>query len=135
MVMGWLWQKPFLVVSASGLFVILIVRWAWGHQSVLRVLPDRLISSVYLWNLTETALSDIETMEWLRGDFWSDPGTPHGIYISCAGRSKCVLPFVSKEQAKAATDAIFRKFPAYPINVPIPFTLPNPADLDPNKKA
>ena len=70
-----------------------------------------------------------------------------GLYISCAGRCKCILPLVSEEQAKTATDAISRKFPKYPINVPVPgsrwfeappemtaFTPPSLAELDPNKK-
>jgi hypothetical protein len=50
-------------------------------------------------------------------------GDPDGIYVACAGRCKCVLPLVSKEQAKAATDAISRRFPTYPVNVPVPGSL------------
>ena len=59
---GWFWQEPLLIVAASGLIGLLIFRWSWGHPSTLRVLSDRLITSVYLWNQTETALSDIATM-------------------------------------------------------------------------
>ncbi|MGA8739666.1 MAG: hypothetical protein WB561_00605, partial [Terracidiphilus sp.] len=105
------------------MFIVLLIRWAWGHPSVLRVLSDRLITSAYLWNSAETALSSIETMQWLRADVWSGDGDdsgPQGLYISCAGRCKCILPLVSEEQAKTATDAISRKFPKYPINVPVP---------------
>ena len=75
MVIGWFWQKPSLVLGAGMLFVVLLIRWAWGHPSVLRVLPDRLISSAHLWNSTETALSSIETMQWLRADLWSGDGS------------------------------------------------------------
>jgi hypothetical protein len=148
MMVGWFWQKPSLIVLSGGLFAILIVRWAWSHQSVLRIMPDRLVTSVYLWNSSETSLADIETMQWLRGDVWSENGEPDGLYVSCAGRSKCVLPLICREQAKAATDAISRRFPAYPINVSIPgsllfetppdmtaFMLPSTAELDPDKKA
>ena len=88
MAIGWFWQKPFLVAGAGGGFVVLLIRWAWGHQSVLRVLPDRLVTSAYLWNSTETALSSIETMQWLRADVWSGDGDDNGregLYISCAG--------------------------------------------------
>ena len=87
----------------------------------------------------ETVLTDIETVQWLRGEMFVENGDPDGLYVSCAGRGKCVLPFVSKEQAKAATDAISRRFPKYPVNVPVPgslwfkappdmtsFTLPGP---------
>jgi len=123
MVIGWFWQKPVLIVGASGLLMLLIFRWAWGHPSVLRVLPDRLITSVYLWNTMETALTDIDTMQWLRGEMFVENGDPDGLYVSCAGRCKCVLPLVSKEQAKAATDAISRRFPKYPVNVPVPGSL------------
>jgi len=123
MVIGWFWQKPVLIVGASGLLMLLIFRWAWGRPSVLRVLPDRLITSVYLWNTMETALADIDTMQWLRGEMFVENGDPDGLYVSCAGRCKCVLPLVSKEQAKAATDAISRRFPKYPVNVPAPGSL------------
>jgi hypothetical protein len=144
---GWFWQKPLLIVAASGLVMLLIFRWAWGHPSTLRVLSDRLITSVHLWNQTETALSDIATVQWLRGEILVENGDPDGLYVSCAGRCKCVLPLISKQQARAATDAITRKFPKYPIDVPVPgslwfeapsdmtaFTLPTPAELDANKK-
>jgi len=60
---GWFWQEPLLIVAASGLVGLLIFRWSWGHPSTLRVLSGRLITSVYLWNQTETALSDIATMQ------------------------------------------------------------------------
>ena len=146
-VIGWFWQKPSLIVAASGLLMLLIFRWAWGHPSTLRVLPDRLITSVYLWNQTETTLSDIQSMQWLRAEIFVEGGDPDGLYVSCAGRCKCVLPLISKQQAKAATDAITQKFPKYPIDVPVPgslwfeapsdmtaFTLPSPAELDANKK-
>jgi hypothetical protein len=117
---GWFLQKPLLILGGSGLILILIFRWAWGHQSVLRVLPDRLIASSYLQNPAETALSDIQSMKWLRRDVLEKYSGPQGLYISCARLSKCVLPLVSEEQAKAATDAITRKFPKYPVNVPVP---------------
>ena len=90
---------------------------------MLRVLPDRLITSVYLWNQTETALSDIESIRWLRGEIFVESGDPDGLYVSCAGRCKCILPLVSQKQAKVATDAISRRFPKYPINVPVPGSL------------
>jgi hypothetical protein len=144
---GWFWQEPLLIVAASGLIGLLIFRWSWGHPSTLRVLSGRLITSVYLWNQTETALSDIATMQWLRGEIFVENGDPDGLYVSCAGRCKCVLPLISKQQAMAATDAITRKFPKYSIDVPVPgslwfeappdmtaFTLPTPAELDANKK-
>jgi hypothetical protein len=144
---GWLWQKPSLIVGASVLLMLLIVAWAWGHPSVLRVLPDRLITSAFLWNTMETALSDIETVQWLRGEMFVENGDPDGLYISCAGRCKCVLPFVSEEQAEAATDAISRRFPKYPVKVPVPgsfrfegppdltaFTLRGPTEPDTNEK-
>jgi hypothetical protein len=121
--MGWFWQKPSLIVTASGLVMLLIIRWAWDHPSTLRVLPDRLITSVYLWNQTETALSDIQSMQWLRGEIFVENGDPDGLYVSSQGRCKCVLPSVSQKQGKAATDAISRKFPKYPINVPVPGSL------------
>jgi hypothetical protein len=144
---GWFWQKPFPVLVGSGLIMVLTFRWAWGHQSVLRVLPDRLIASSYLQNSAEIALSEIESMKWLRRDALRRHSGPQGLYISYAGRSQCVLPLVSEEQAKAATDAISRKFPKYPVNVPVPgsdyfeapldlsaFTLPSQAELDSNEK-
>jgi len=147
MVIGWFWQKPFLIVCAGGLFMLLIFRCIWGHPSVLRVLPDRLITSAYLWNTMETALPDIETVQWLRGEMFVENGDADGLYVSCAGRSKCILPLVSKEQAKAATDAISRRFPKYPVNVPVPgslwfeappdmtaFTLPRPSGADTKEK-
>jgi hypothetical protein len=117
---GWFWQKPLLILGGSGLIMILIFRWAWGHQSVLRVLPDRLIASSYLQNSTETALSEIQSVKWLRRDMLKEYSGPQGLYISCGRGSKCVLPLVSEEQGKAATDAISRKFPKYPVNVPVP---------------
>jgi hypothetical protein len=86
MVIGWFWQKPALIVGASGLLMLLIFRLAWGHPSVLRVLPDRLITSVYLWNTMETVLTDIETVQWLRGEMFVENGDPDGLYVSCAGR-------------------------------------------------
>ena len=142
-VVGWFWQKPGLILAAGGLIVILITRWAWNHASLLRVLPDRLITSVYLWNQTETALSDIQTMQWLRCEMFVEGGDPDGLYISCAGGCKCVLPLVSKEQAKAATDPISRRFPKYPVDVPVSgsrwfeappdmtaITLPGPSERD-----
>jgi len=86
-------------------------------------------------------------MQWLRGEIFVENGDPDGLYVSCAGRCKCVLPLISKQQAMAATDAITRKFPKYSIDVPVPgslwfeappdmtaFTLPTPAELDANKK-
>lgn len=117
---GWFWQKPGLIVAGGGLIVALMGRWAWHHPSVLRVRHDRLVTSVYLWNQTETALCDIQSMQWLRGELFVENGDPDGLYVYCAGRSKCVLPLISQKQAKAATDAISRKFPSYPIDVPVP---------------
>ena len=123
-VIGWFWQKPVLIMSAGGLAVLLIARWAWKHKSVLRVLPDRLITSVYLWNSSEAALSDIENVQWLRGDpWWQEYGKPAGLYVSCAGLWKCVLPLVSREQAGAAMEAISRKFPGYRVGVPVPWSI------------
>ncbi len=120
MVIGWFWQKPFLIVGATGLIMLLIFRWAWGHPSVLRVLPDRLIASSYFSNPKETPLSHIETIRWLHRDSWHDGAGPEGLYISNTGRRECILPLVSEEQARFATDAISRQFPRYPVNVPIP---------------
>ncbi len=117
MVIGWFWKEPALIVGASGLLVLLIARWAWDHESVLRIFPDRLIASSYLSNSTETLLEDVESIQWLRR--WSDEGGPDGLYISCAGRPKCILPLIPKEQASVVTDAISRRFPGYPINLPI----------------
>jgi hypothetical protein len=146
---GWFGQRPELIMGAGALVMLLIFRWAWSHQSVLRVLPDRLISSVYLWNETEIALSDIESIKWLRRDFIDQRSNkyegPRGLYVWRAGCSKCVLPLVSEEQARAATDAIFRKFPKYPINVSVggssgfdapltAFARPSSAELDSNNK-
>lgn len=138
---GWFCQKPFLIVSAGVLLMFVIVRWGWGHWRVLRVLPDRLISSADVWKNREFKLSNIETIQWLRADVWTENGEPEGLYISCSGRAKCVLP-LTKEQAKAVTDAISRKFSNYPVNVPVPgslwfeappdmtaFTLPAPLSL------
>ena len=123
-VFGWFWQKPALIVGAGGLTVLLIARWAWNHQSVLRVLPDRLITSVYLWNSTETELSDIKNMLWRRGDpWWHELGEPAGLYVSCAGRWKCVLPLASREHASAAMEAISRKFPGYRVGAPTPWSI------------
>ena len=146
-VIGWFWQKPVLIVAASGLILLLVINWAWNHPSVLRVLPDRLITSVYLWNQTETAISDIQSMRWLRGEIFVENADPDGLYVLCAGRCKCVLPLVSRKQAKAATDAISRKFPKYPINVAVlgslgfeappemtAFTFPSHAEIDANEK-
>ena len=95
-VVGWFWQKPSLVLAPGGVLTLLIFRWAWGHPSTLRVLPDRLITSVYLWNQTETTLSDIQSMQWLRAEIFVEAGDPDGLYVSCAGRCKCVLPLMSK---------------------------------------
>jgi len=100
--------------------MILIFSWAWGHPRTLRVLSDRLITTAYLWNQTETSLSDIETVQWLRGEIFVENGDPDGLYVSCAGRCKCVLPLISKQEAKVATDSIRRKFLEYPIEVPVP---------------
>ena len=146
-VIGWFWQKPGLIMAGGGLIILLIFFWAWNHPSVLRVLSDRLITSVYLWNQTETALSDIQSVQWLRGEIFVENGEPDGLYVSCAGRCKCILPLVSQKEAKAATDAIMRKFPKYPIDVPVPgslwfemppdmtaFALPSHTGLDANKK-
>lgn len=145
---GWFWEKPVLIFAAGCLTVFLIIQWAWKHPSVVRVLPDRLITSVYLWNQTETALSDIQTMQWLRGEVFAENGDPDGLYVLCSGRCKCVLPLISQKQAKAATDAISRKFPKYPIDVPIPgsrwfeappdmtaFTLRTSSELDAHKNS
>lgn len=142
-VVGWFWQKPGLIVAGAGLIFVLIFLWAWNHASVLRVLPDKLITSVFLWNQTETALSDVQSMQWLRGEIFVENGDPDGLYVSCAGRCKCVLPLISQIQGKAATDAISRKFPNYPINAPVPgslwfeappdmtaYTLPSRAEFD-----
>lgn len=146
LVIGWFWQKPPLIMGGGVLIVFLIVRWAWGHESVLRVFPDRLIASSYFRNTKETSLSNIETIRWLRQDS-SDDGLVEGLYISRAGRPECILPLVSEEQARGVTEAISRKFPEYPVNVPIRGSiwfdvLPDWAasiiqirnDLDPTKK-
>src|SRR5258708_38250722 len=66
MVIGWFWQKPVLIAGASGLIILLILHWAWGHESVLRIFPDRLIASSYLRNTMETSLSSVQTIHWLR---------------------------------------------------------------------
>ena len=134
-------------MAGGGLIILLIFFWAWNHLSVLRVLSDRLITSVYLRNQTETALSDIQSVQWLGGEIFVENGEPDGLYVSCAGRCKCILPLVSQKEAKAATDAILRKFPKYPIDVPVPgslwfemppdmtaFALPSHTGLDANKK-
>jgi hypothetical protein len=98
----------------------LILRWAWGHESVLRIFPDRLIASSYLRNTKETSLSSVQTIQWLRQNSWDGEGVGEGLYISRAGLPECILPFASKEQAKVITDAISRLFPQYPVNKPIP---------------
>jgi hypothetical protein len=143
---GWFWQNPVLIVGASGLILLLILRWAWGHESVLRIFPDRLIASSYFRNTMETTLSNVETIRWLRQDS-SEGGVQEGLHISRAGRPECILPFVSEEQARSVTEAISRKFPEYPINVPIrgsiwfeappdmtAFTIQSRTDLDPTKR-
>jgi hypothetical protein len=147
-VIGWFWQKPELIAAGGGLIMLLLFLWAWGHPSELRVLPDRLITSVYLWKQTETTLSEIQSMQWLRGEIFVENGDPDGLYVLSSGRYKCVLPLISQKQAKVAIDAISQKFPNYPINVPVPgsqwfdvpldrtaYTLPSQAELDANKKA
>lgn len=120
MVTGWFLQKPALILVASFLLVLLILRWAWGKESILRIFPDRLIASSYLSNSTETLLANVESIQWLGRWGGEGDGGPDGLYISCAGKPKCILPFISKERASAVIDAIFRRFPAYPINLPIP---------------
>ena len=120
MVIGWFWEKPVLIAGASGLIFMLLIRWAWGHESILRILPDRLIASSYLRNTMETSLSNVETIRWLRQYSPGDGvGVGEGLYISRAGRPECILPLVSEEQARAVTEAISRRFPEYPVNVPI----------------
>jgi hypothetical protein len=86
MVIGWFWQKPVLIAGASALAILLIVHWAWGHESVLRIFPDRLIASSYLRNTIETSLSNVETIRWLREYSSDDGGVVEGLYISRAGR-------------------------------------------------
>lgn len=145
-VIGWFWQRPGVIVAAGALTVLLMFRWAWNHPSELTVLPDRLITSAYLWNRTETALTDIQSLQWLRGEIFAENGDPDGLYVSLAGNCRCVLPLVSQKQGKEATDAIKRRFPKYPVDVPVPgslrfevpldmtaFTLPSPAELDSKK--
>ena len=120
MVIGWFWQKPVLIAGASGLTIFLIMHWAHGHESVLRIFPDRLTASSYLRNTMEASLSNVETIRWLRQYSSEGGGSQEGLYISRAGRPECILPLVSEEQARAVTEAISRKFPEYPVNVPIP---------------
>lgn len=128
--LGWFLVKPILVLAASGLTIILIVRWAWAHPSELRVLPDRLIATSYLTNPMEIPLSEIESIKWLPRDVLVKYSGPCGIYVSCASGPKCVLPMVAKEQAKAATDAISKRFPAYPIGAAVPGSTWFEAPLD-----
>jgi hypothetical protein len=147
MVIGWFWQKPVLIAGASGLIILLILRWAWGHESVLRIFPERLIASSYLLDTIETSLSSVQTIRWLSQNSWDGEGVGEGLYISRAGLPECILPFASKEQAKAITDAISRLFPHYPVNKPIPgsiwfeelpdmtaFTIPSRTDPAPTKR-
>jgi hypothetical protein len=113
-VVGWFWQRPVMIIGAGGVAVFLIARWAWGHESVLRVLPDRLVASVYLWSSRETALSEIQAMQWQPGDaWWTECGKPAGLYISRGGRWECVFPLASREQASDVLDAITRRFPRF----------------------
>ena len=97
---GWLWQKPLPILGGAGLIMILIFRWAWGHQSVLRVLSDRLIASSYLQSPAETALSEIKSMKWLRRDVLEKYSGPQGLYISCAGRSNAFFRLSQKNRQK-----------------------------------
>ncbi|HTW80461.1 MAG TPA: hypothetical protein VME23_13015 [Terracidiphilus sp.] len=120
MAIGWFWQRPVMIVGAGGLAMLLIIRWAWGHESVLRVLPDRLVTSVYLWNPTETVLGTIESLYWFHPDLWEKHVGPTGLYVLCAGRGKCVLPLISEKQADAAIKAISIRFPNYPVKASIP---------------
>jgi len=113
---GWYGQFPSLIVAASFLTMSLIYGWAWKHSSTLRVLPDRLIASAYLWNKWEGALSDLHTIQWRSGAVFDENSGPSGLYVSCRGRSRCVLPHVSEEQARIAMHAILRKFPNYPMS-------------------
>jgi len=104
--------------------------------------------SSYFQDEKETLLTDVETIRWLgRYAPWINPGRQEGLYISCRGRGECILPLVTKEQARVVTSAISRKFPEYPVDVPIPgsawfdalpdmtaFKMPSSTDLDPDKK-
>jgi hypothetical protein len=147
-VIGWFWQEPGPFMGACGLCLLLVMRWAWGHESVLRIFPDRLVFSSYFQNPKEVLLADIKTMQWSPREPLDEDRGPTGLYISCAGRAVCVLPFVRYGQAKAVTDAISKKFPEYPVNVTIPgsaffgalpdmtaLTIPNSTDLDRDKKS
>lgn len=82
MVIGWFWQKPVLIAGASGLTILLIVYWAWCHESVLRIFPDRLIASSDLRNTIETSLSNAETVVLLNEDSaWeADPTRWYGLF-------------------------------------------------------
>ena len=146
-VIGWFWQKSVLITGGGMLIFLLIFRWAWGHESVLRIFPDRLIASSYLRNTKETSLSSVQTIQWLRQNSGDGEGVGEGLYISRAGLPECILPFASEEQAKVITDAISRLFPQYPVNKPIPgsiwfealpdmtaFTIPSRTDPAPTKR-
>jgi hypothetical protein len=148
MMVAWFWRMPILGLGASGLVALLFLRWVWGHESVLRVFPERLVASSYLRDAMEVLRSSVQTIQWLRQDSLEDGGiVQKGLYISRTGRPECILPRISEEQAIAITDAISRLFPEYPVNKPIPgsiwfqslpdmtaFTIPGPIDLDPNRK-
>lgn len=113
-IIGWFWQRPVLIIGAGGMAVLLMAGWARSRERLLRILPDRLVTSAYHRNSTETALSEIRGMQWQPGDpWWREFGKPAGLYVACAGRWECVFPLVSKDYASAAMEAITRKFPAF----------------------
>jgi hypothetical protein len=94
--------------------------WGWNYEKVLRVFPDRLIYSNFIRDPREISLADVETIRWRSWSPWDENSPPDGLYISRGGRLECILPLGSEKRARAVIGAIFRKFPKYPVDEPVP---------------
>jgi hypothetical protein len=119
MMIGWSFQEPVFIAVGGGLFIPVICLWGLNHAKVLRVFSDRLIYSNYIREPKEILLADVEVIRWRTWSSWNESAPPDGLYISRGGRLECILG-IGQKQARAVTNAISRKFPEFPVDLPVP---------------
>lgn len=111
-------QSVFLVCGCALGLGALLINWALGPTTVLRISPRRVIATgnLHRWSSSDLSIPAPEVLS----IGWSSGGEnrPDGIYVwhgQSGTKTTCVLPGLSHKKALAVTEAIKTRFPQFTI--------------------